>query len=141
MDILNTIYLNKKYKKNQITRKGKNYYKIIVLIILFVLNFYFHDFKFMKKRNIDAVLLMLPHHGNLGDQAISLAEIKFLKEIFPNIKLVYNLENYQNYIHRETIIFLQGGGNLGWTYNGEEKNRRQIIKSYPNTLEVILIIL
>ena len=90
------------------------------------------------KSDKDAVLLMTPHHGNLGDQAITLAELKFLKEIFTNLTLVYNLENYTNFIHNDTIIFLQGGGNLGWTYYFEEKNRREVIKSYPNNNIIIL---
>ena len=81
---------------------------------------------------------MIPHHGNLGDQAITLAELKFLKEILPNITLIYNLENYKKYIHDNTLIFLQGGGNIGWTYPFEEKNRRKIIKSYPNNTIIIL---
>ena len=88
--------------------------------------------------NTEAVLLMAPHHGNLGDQAITLAEIKFLKEIFPNIKLVYDLENYTEYINNDSIIFLQGGGNLGWTYSFEEKNRREVIQTYPNNNIIIL---
>ena len=75
---------------------------------------------------------MLPQHGNLGDQAISLGEIKFLKEIFKNIKIVFNLNNYTNYINNNSLIFLQGGGNIGWRYYEEEINRRIIIQSYPN---------
>ena len=63
-----------------------------------------NNFKQNKYNNIDAVLLMLPNHGNLGDQAISIAEIKFLKEIVPNIKFVYNLKNHINYINNNTII-------------------------------------
>ena len=151
---------NKKTKKN---KNGKNNYTIkyclIISILLFFIIIYFKnaylksklillkeektnsnftDFKFNKFENFDAVLLMAPHHGNLGDQAITLAEIKFLNEIFPNITLIYNLENYKEYIHNNTIIFLQGGGNLGWTYKKEEKNRRKIIKSYPNNNIIIL---
>ena len=42
---------------------------------------------------------MIPHHVNLRDQAIALALIEFLKEIFPDNKIVYNLEKYDNYIH------------------------------------------
>lgn len=81
---------------------------------------------------------MIPHQGNLGDQAIALAEFKFLKEIFPNIKLWYNLENYKNSINKNTIIFLHGGGNIGWTYFFEEQNRREIITSYPHNNIVIM---
>ena len=95
--------------------------------------------KLNRQDNInDAVLLMIPHHGNLGDQAISLAEMKFLKEILPNITMIYDLENYKKYIHDNTIIFLHGGGNIGWTYPFEEENRRKIIKSFPNNTIIIL---
>ena len=136
-----------------------NNYKIILLLIILIL-FFSINFQCLKKlficlfdkitkNNItklfnnnqykfDTILLMIPHHGNLGDQAITLAEFKFLKEIFPNIKLFYNLENYKNSINKNTIIFLQGGGNIGWTYYFEEQNRRKIIESYPNNNIVIM---
>lgn len=93
--------------------------------------------KLNQNQKKDAVLLMAPRHGNLGDQAITLGEIKFLKEIF-DIKIVFNLENYRYYINNNTIIFLHGGGNIGWTYNFEEENRRKIINSYPNNYIIIL---
>ena len=120
-------------------------FKIILIIINFTLGFKFHKNLITQRKiknfnkNHDAVLLMTPTHGNIGDQAITLAETKFLREIFPNITSVYNLENFTNYIkNNNTIIFLQGGGNLGWTYNYEEENRRRIIKAYQNNNIIIL---
>ena len=88
--------------------------KIILIIINSILSFKFHKniLSYRKIKNFnkkhDAVLLMIPTHGNIGDQAITLAEIKFLREIFPNITSVYNLENFTNYIkNNNTIIFLK----------------------------------
>lgn len=98
-----------------------------------IINLKFNKFKSDK----DAVLLMVPHHGNLGDQAIALGELKFLKEFLMNLKIIYNIENYTNNIHNDTIIFLHGGGNIGWTYIDEEKNRREIIEAYPNNNIII----
>ena len=80
---------------------------------------------------------MLPQHGNLGDQAISLAEIFFLKQTFKKIQLVYNLYNYSNHINNNSLIFLHGGGNIGWRYSYEEKNRRTIIEQYQNNRIII----
>lgn len=111
--------------------------------IIYLLSFYNNKnakiayFKIQKKNNTDAVLLMAPLRGNLGDQAIALSEMKFLKEILPKIKLVYFNQDFHNYIHNNTIIFLLGGGNLGWTYKSEEKKRREIIKSYPSNSIII----
>ena len=146
----------------QINNNSKNCNKIkfiffIYILILFIIIYFYHETlseilpknkmkseksiilnTYQKIKNSDSVLLMIPHHGNLGDQAITLAEIKFLKEIFPDIKTIYNLENYENYIHNNTLIFLHGGGNIGWIYNFEEENRRKVIKSYPNNTIVIL---
>ena len=90
------------------------------------------------KSNKNAVLLMAPHHGNLGDQAITLAEQKFLQEFLINLTIIFNLENYTNHINNNTVIFLHGGGNIGWTYSYEENNRREIIKAYPNNSIIIL---
>ena len=90
------------------------------------------------KSNKNAVLLMAPHHGNLGDQAITLAELKFLNEFLINLTLIFNLENYTNHINKNTVIFLHGGGNIGCTYDYEENNRREIIKAYPNNNIIIL---
>ena len=43
---------------------------------------------------------MAPIHGNLGDQAIALSEMKFLKEILPKIKLVYSNQDFHNFFTR-----------------------------------------
>jgi len=91
-----------------------------------------------ESKSKDVALLMLPQHGNLGDQAITLAELKFIKEIFSNITTIYNIDNFGKYIHNNTLILLHGGGNIGWIYSYEEENRRKIIQLYPNNNIVIL---
>lgn len=108
-----------------------------LIIFFFLINEIFFFFKFGNYNRTNVVLLMLPQHGNLGDQAISLAEIKFLRQIFSNIKVIFNLNDYKRYIKSNSLIFLQGGGNLGWRYDFEEKNRREIIENYPNNKIII----
>ena len=112
--------------------------KLILTICLILFNYkilYFQKIYNNNQKNI--VLLMLPQHGNLGDQAISLAEIFFLKKIFKKLRIIYNLNDYANYINKNSLIFLQGGGNMGWRYSYEEKNRRTIIERYPNNRIII----
>ena len=149
-DYLKMIFLNQinnlyKIDENGISNnKIKIHIFIYILIIWILINFkysYISKLFLSKKielKNKDVVLLMIPRHGNLGDQAITLAELKFLKEIFSNISIIYNIENYRNYIHDNTLILLHGGGNVGWIYSYEEENRRKIIKSFPNNNIVIL---
>ena len=141
------IILNNNYNiyKNGMSNNKIKIHIVIYILILWILFNFKHPYiskllssKKLEQKNKDVVLLMIPRHGNLGDQAITLAEIKFLKEIFYNITIIYNIENYKNYIHNNTIILLHGGGNIGWIYSYEEENRRKIISSYPNNYIVIL---
>ena len=71
----------------------------------------------MKK----VVLMGVPHHNNLGDNAIALAEKEFIKDFFPEYdyyeiseetidKCVYKVIDY---IAKDSLIFLHGGGNFG----------------------------
>lgn len=91
-----------------------------------------------QKRNI--FMFCIPQHVNLGDQAIAYAENVFIKENFRK-------DNYVEIFADETsaavnilskgispddVILIHGGGNLGDLYPTEEKNRRLIIKSFPN---------
>lgn len=90
----------------------------------------------MKK----AILIGTPHHNNLGDHAIVVAEKKYIED---------NLSEYQYYeISEETvekcidkvkkhisyddIIFYHGGGNLGDEYLYIEEGRRKIVQLFPN---------
>ena len=88
------------------------------------------------KKNI--FLMMCPNYGNIGDQAICVATIKFLQDNFKE----YNLctldlaDTYKCFrfikenIKPDDMIILQGGGNFGDLYLYIEKYRRFIVKKF-----------
>lgn len=90
------------------------------------------------------LLLHTPRHGNIGDQAIVLGEMRVLKEFFPEHKIIevpteyFRGDNgellwgigFETYVRRDDIIFLPGGGNLGNLWLGEEKIRRELIQRF-----------
>lgn len=81
-----------------------------------------------------------PNHGNLGDQAIIVAEEKFLKDNYPDYKIIdIDISEYykhikfiKRYIKDSEIIFLHGGGNFGNQYLFDENIRRDFVESFPN---------
>ena len=85
------------------------------------------------------ILMGTPHHANIGDLAIAYAEEKIIKQLFPNTKLYIMQEEkldvcakrVKNYIKKDDIILLHGGGNIGDTYVTPEQGRREVISSYP----------
>lgn len=83
-------------------------------------------------------LCLVPHHGNLGDQAIIYATKIFLKDNFSEYKLI-EIEGCKTYdyaramkkiLNRDDLLFLPGGGNMGDLYIVEEEPRRFIIDKY-----------
>lgn len=93
----------------------------------------------MKK----VVLMGVPHHNNLGDNAIAYAEKEFIKDYLPEYdyyeiseetidKCVYKVIDY---IDKDSLIFLHGGGNFGDEYLYVEEGRRKVIELFPeNTI-------
>lgn len=81
-----------------------------------------------------------PEHDNLGDHAITMAQMDFLKKSFPDYTLIeivadrltYNLKCLEQYSTPDDIFVLQGGGNFGIEYFREEEVRRKIITKFPN---------
>lgn len=91
------------------------------------------------------IVMGIPHHGNIGDNAIAVAEEELLKNYFSNYPIYYMQEKYldqcarkvKKLIHDDDIILLHGGGNIGDTYLRPEKGRREVIKLYPNNKIII----
>lgn len=97
--------------------------------------------KFKKYKNKKKIFYMLvPNHGNMGDQAIALATLKYLNDKFNEYEIieVYREDTckYSHAIKRvindDDIIVLHGGGNMGNLYRIEEKDRRFIIDKFSN---------
>ena len=84
-------------------------------------------------------------HDNIGDAAISYAEIKFVQNFFKDYFIIETntyefddkIEYLKSIINKDDIIFLQGGGNLGNRYINEEKIRRKTILSFPENKIII----
>ena len=85
-----------------------------------------------------------PIHGNIGDQAILIAEEEFLKNNFPNHKLICiesSIVSRFNRIIRRIVgnstILIQGGGFLGSLWLNEEKMFRRTLEDYPNNTIIV----
>ena len=84
--------------------------------------------------------MMLPTHGNIGDQAIAVATLKMLEEQFSDYKIItLNDDETYSSIYRikkiispSDLIFIHGGGNMGDLYLTAERQRLCIVKSFPN---------
>ncbi len=92
-----------------------------------------------------AIIFGIPHHGNLGDNAIAMAEEKFLKDNLEGYK-VYTVpernlhicaDKLKKYIKPDDVLFMHGGGNIGDTYERPEKGRRKVIQNFPNNKIII----
>ena len=90
-------------------------------------------------------LMGVPHHGNIGDSAIAVAEEEILKKFvhnyellqFPEKDLCEYVKEHINIVNDEDIILLHGGGNMGDLYSYMEKGRRFIIETFPNNKIII----
>lgn len=90
-------------------------------------------------------LLGTPIYGNLGDQAIAYAELKFLKDKFPEYdfveitdgELYKKLSWLKMSIRKDDIIVLIGGGNMGETYIFQEETRQTIINKMKKNKIII----
>lgn len=84
------------------------------------------------------VLMLTPTHGNLGDQAIAIGEIKLLEELCPNDHIIEIPEciyeacrcELVKLITKEDVILIHGGGFFGNLYPQSHDLRREIIQTY-----------
>uniref|UniRef100_UPI004057086A glycosyltransferase n=1 Tax=Agathobacter sp. TaxID=2021311 RepID=UPI004057086A len=86
----------------------------------------------------DYILLDTPEHGNIGDQAIVLAERQFLDEAIGKnnyIELTANeIDNFESlyakFIPKKKVILINGGGFLGDIWPNEEYRVHRILKAF-----------
>lgn len=79
-------------------------------------------------------------YQNLGDMAITYAQVRFLKKTYPNANVVaipststYTaVKTLKKHISHDDIVTTIGGGNLGNMYQSLEDARLYVIKSFPN---------
>lgn len=75
----------------------------------------------------------------MGDQAIAIATIKWIKDNFNEVVIEVRLIDIYKYIssikkiiNNDDIIFFHGGGNIGDRYLSAENARRFLLKTFPN---------
>lgn len=85
------------------------------------------------------LLCDMPNHGNIGDQAIALAEEKYLKDIgidelfeVDQIGGIEELVYYKHVLPCDITVILHGGGNMGSLYKGFEFLRAADIQAFPH---------
>lgn len=86
------------------------------------------------------ILMGTSHFGNLGDQAITIAQIEFLRKNFPDREIleiqINEFETKFYEIHKvvtdKDIIIFPGGGNLGDIYIEEENTRYKTLRYFKN---------
>lgn len=91
------------------------------------------------------ILMGVPHHNNLGDHAIVIAERKFINDNFNDFQyyevseetLENCIEKIKDHIGKDDLIFLHGGGNFGDEYIYIEEGRRKVIQMFPNNIIVL----
>lgn len=101
----------------------------------------------LKRDNkLNAIFLIgSPLHGNIGDHAISIAEMKLLREI-KNKQIIeipgeyYNLclNKIKRVVKTNDIIVITGGGFIGSLWLNEENMVRNVIKAFPNNKIIIM---
>lgn len=87
----------------------------------------------------------IPHHRNIGDNAIAVAEEELLEKYFsdyeilqmPESKLSICAKRVKKFIKDDDIIMLHGGGNIGDTYLLPEEGRRTVIETFPNNKIIV----
>lgn len=92
-----------------------------------------------------AILISTPKHGNLGDQAIVLAQREFLADSFPDLA-VFEIQRFQYELARERIaelvrpcdlIVIDGGGNVGTLWPEENEKMNDIIRRFSGNPVVV----
>lgn len=100
---------------------------------------------FFAKRKI--VLVQTPLHNNIGDQAITLAEYKFLNDNFHKTKIIEVPAKYLQpkimsllkiCIKKDDLILIHGGGFLGTLWMNEENTLLMVLNTFYDRHIIIM---
>lgn len=130
--------------KSLVSRKTKN-------VIKYVLSTNKHTYDCYKGKK-KVIVCLGADYGNLGDVAITFAQIEFLKKCFPDcvvfefpISSTYtDMKSLKSIIEKDDLITLIGGGNTSERYADIEECRefivnrfkRNTIVSFPQSVEL-----
>ncbi|GEN95400.1 polysaccharide pyruvyl transferase family protein [Pediococcus ethanolidurans] len=86
----------------------------------------------------------VPSYTNLGDQAISLAERKYIEAEFPDYQYIEIVEEdddaaipvVKQCITKQDIVAFTGGGNMGNLYLNHERARRKVFSTFTDNLTI-----
>jgi len=109
---------------------------------------YLIKLKFENYENRERIILANTHMGtNMGDHLITISEFMFLERFFPEYSVVEltadeideKFEIIKNYIDKDDIIAISGGGYMGslWLTYGEN-NVRHIVSELPDNKIIVL---
>lgn len=94
---------------------------------------------------VPVILGETPLYRNIGDMAIAVAQEQYLHRIGVDDFDEYvendrwaSLAYYRRVISPDTVIVLQGGGNMGERYFGLDLKRASVIKAFPRNRIVIM---
>ena len=87
--------------------------------------------------------LATPEHDNLGDSAICISQINFLKSCgidtnhikeitYNEFRYKYKIRFFKKVIKDSDVIIFPGGGNMGNQWKNEDELRFEIIENFPN---------
>lgn len=103
-----------------------------------------YGFTKVDKSDKKVFIALSANYGNIGDIAITIAQERMIKQVFPDRKIVHipmnNAFDYEDEIksilNKDDILTVIGGGNLGNAYLGHEEKRRFIIKLFKNNKSI-----
>lgn len=97
-----------------------------------------------KKGQVPYILFGIPIHGNIGDQAIAIAENKFLEDIgLKNVLEIISpdienaLKALKKIVNKRAIILIHGGGFLGNQWSIEQERTEKVIESFLDNKIII----
>ena len=122
--------------------------------ILLIAKIYWAKFKFsrndkyikLKKNKENKIFLMdTPNHGNLGDQAIAIAELQHLQHFYPaknifeftHLECTYNLNQIKHFFRKNDVLIIHGGGFIGSIWKKEHKVLIKILKKF-NKFKIVI---
>ncbi len=95
------------------------------------------------------ILFQTPLHGNIGDQAITIAEYRLLSEKFPNTSVIevpggeiqsrlWNRLTFKICVRKSDLVLVHGGGFLGTLWMNEEKQIQKLLSNMYNRKIIIM---
>lgn len=86
----------------------------------------------------------VPSYTNMGDQAVALAERKYIENEFPEYQYIEIIEDddddaipvVKKHLQPKDIIAFTGGGNMGNLYHNHEEARRKVFSTFTDNLTI-----